>query len=185
MARTLKVAFRDIASRITGFSGPLFGVSFNPPEPERNHIRRLIHFLEDRRVLFVPYHLEVVEEVNHSVGEIRQQLTATLQALPEGSYAASSIRVMRAACRTFMTGPRKDFKYISASWDDRPWDRRRGGRDSGPAFFMALGELRAIFGMHLHALAVAYGIDVEPELAAIMPTDAGADEAHGAGEQQE
>jgi hypothetical protein len=41
---------------------------------------------------------------------------------------------------------------------------------------MALGELRAIFGTHLASLAVAYGIDVEPEFAAIMPTDAGADE---------
>jgi len=176
MARTLKVAFRDLASRITGFSVPIFGVSWNPPEPERNHIRRLIHFLEDRRVLFVPYHLEVVEEVNHSVGEIRQQLTATLQALPDASYAASSIKVMRRACREFMTGPREEFRHI-AGWDDQQWDRRRGGRrDGGPAYFMALGELRALFGMHLAALALAYGIDVEPELAAIMPTDAGANE---------
>lgn len=31
-------------------------------------------------------------------------------------------------------------------------------------------------GDYLHALAGTYGIDVEPELAAIMPTDAGADE---------
>lgn len=178
MARTLKVAFRDLASRVTFSTPPIFGVSasWTPSEPERNHIRRLIHFLEDRRVLFVPYHLEEVQEVHHSVGDIRQQLTATLQALPEKSYAAASIKAMRAACRAFMTGPRKEFKYINASWDDRPWDRRRGGRESGPGFFMALGELRATFGMHLHALAVAYGIDVEPELAAIMPTDAGADE---------
>jgi hypothetical protein len=178
MARTLKVAFRDLASRVTFSTPPIFGVSasWTPSEPERNHIRRLIHFLEDRRVLFVPYHLEEVQEVNHSVGEIRQQLTATLQALPEKSYAAASIKAMRSASRSFMTGPREEFRHLSG-WDRRPWDHRRGGgRDGGPSFFMALGELRATFGMHLHALAVAYGIDVEPELAAIMPTDAGADE---------
>jgi hypothetical protein len=175
MARTPKVAFQDLASRITGFSVPMFGVSWSPPEPERKHIRHLIHFLEDRRVLFVPYHLEVVEEVNHSVREIRHQLTATLQALPEGSYAASSIKVMRRACRVFMTGPREEFRHLPR-WDYHARGRGGVGREDGPGFFMALGELPATFGMHLHALAVIYGIDVDPELAAIMPTDAGKDE---------
>lgn len=173
MARTLKVSFQDLASRITGFSTPIFGVSSKPSEPERNHIRRLIHFLEDRRVLFVPYHLEVIDEVNRPVLEIREQLTETLQALPEASYAVSAVRVLRAACRKFMTAPREEFRHLSG-WRHRPWDR--DGRDDGPSLFMALGELRAIFGMHLASLAVAYGIDVEPELAAIMPTDAGEDE---------
>ncbi len=172
MPRTLKIAFRDLASRITGFSTTIFGVSWNPPEPERNHIRRFIHFLEDRRVLFVPYHLEVVDQVNASILEIRDQLTATLQALPEGSYAIASIRAMRAACRKFLTGPRDEFRHLSGR-------HRWGHHDDGPEFFVALGELRATFGMHIASLAVAYGINVEAELASIMPTDAGTDERQG------
>jgi len=38
-------------------------------------------------------------------------------------------------------------------------------------FFAALGELRAVFGIHIAQLAVKYGIDVEDELAAILPIE--------------
>ena len=36
-------------------------------------------------------------------------------------------------------------------------------------FFVALGELRAIFGTNIGLLAVQYGIDVEDELREILP----------------
>jgi hypothetical protein len=42
-------------------------------------------------------------------------------------------------------------------------------RDLG--IFTALGELRAIFGIHIAQLAVKYGIDVEYELASILPIE--------------
>jgi hypothetical protein len=37
--------------------------------------------------------------------------------------------------------------------------------------FAALGELRAIFGVQIAQLAVKYGIDVEEELASILPIE--------------
>ena len=33
----------------------------------------------------------------------------------------------------------------------------------------AIGELRGVFGIHVAKIAVAYGVDVENDLASIMP----------------
>jgi hypothetical protein len=36
-------------------------------------------------------------------------------------------------------------------------------------FITALGELRGSFGIHLATLATSYGLDMEDELASILP----------------
>ncbi|MGH6983507.1 MAG: DUF6650 family protein [Stellaceae bacterium] len=55
------------------------GVSWNPPTDERDQVRRLFTFLEDRRVLYVAEFLEIPSHVNTSVLEIRKEITARLQ----------------------------------------------------------------------------------------------------------
>ena len=62
-----RMKFKEIVNRLTGFSIPVFGVSWNPPEPEVAVARRVLAFLEDRRVLFNPYHLEVEYQCIDSV----------------------------------------------------------------------------------------------------------------------
>ncbi|MEW5772604.1 MAG: DUF6650 family protein [Thermodesulfobacteriota bacterium] len=162
------IKYRNILSRLTGFSTPLFGVQWNPSEPEREIVRRLLTFLEDRRVLYVPRNLEVESEVEHSVLQIREELTKTLQYLSENSNASGSVRAMRTACRKFLTEPYPVF----------PNTPRRGERDWGPwmhrgefsdGFFVALGELRSVFGIHIATLSVSYGIDLEEDIASILP----------------
>jgi len=54
--------FKQIIGRLTGFSVPIFGVSWNPPEPEVQKARRVLTYLEDRRVLYNPDSLEVPEQ---------------------------------------------------------------------------------------------------------------------------
>ena len=161
-----KIAAKSLAHRLTGFSLPFFGVQWTPPADEREIIRGLLTALEDRRVLFVPYHLEVVSQVTASVLQMRELLTQTLQALPETARAAGSVRAMRAACRKFLEEPHPDFRNLP------PWyGRGRFGDEEGsPPFFVALGELRATFGTHAAALAYQYGIDIEGELASILPS---------------
>lgn len=117
----------------------------------------------DRRVLFVPYHLEVVSQVTSSVLRIRELLTETLQALPETARAAGSVRAMRAACRRFLEEPHPDFRNLPPHYGSG----RFGDEEGSPPFFVALGELRATFGTHVAALAYQYGVDVEGELASI------------------
>lgn len=43
--------FKEMLSRLTGISVPVFGVSWNPPEADCAVGKRAVAFLEDRRVL--------------------------------------------------------------------------------------------------------------------------------------
>ncbi|MDE2346796.1 MAG: hypothetical protein KGL13_10065, partial [Gammaproteobacteria bacterium] len=63
--------FKDIAARLTGISSPIFGVSWKPPETERSVAKRVIAFLEDRRVLYSPSEMEVPDHCVESVLDIR------------------------------------------------------------------------------------------------------------------
>ena len=70
---------------------------------------------------------------------------------------------MRAACRKFLDAVEPLDTDIVLWRRPRMWDRDE--RD----FFMALGELRSVIGIHAAQIAVRYGIDVEEELVAIFP----------------
>ena len=94
--------FDEIALRVTGLSCPIFGVSWNPPEPERAIARRVIAFLENRRVLFSPFEWEMPDHCAQSVIEMRHFITHELQAIESSEEIAQSLRAMRAACRKFL-----------------------------------------------------------------------------------
>lgn len=154
--------FREIVSRITGLSVPIFGVQWNPPEADCVMARRTLVFLEDRRVLFVPSEMEVPHHCVESILRIREQLTAELGQLASDTELARSLRAMRAACRKFLATVEAD-------------DRRaiRFGADQGHfaswIFNGAVGELRGVFGIHIARLAASHGLDIEGDLASILP----------------
>jgi hypothetical protein len=152
----MKINFKKIAKSLTGISTPVFGISWNPPESDREIIRKLITFLEDRRALYNPYDMETPVWVMHSVLEIRKKLTDTLMQLDKDSDIVPHLQAMRAACRKFMD------------------ETERQNRSQYPYFgniFTALGEMRAIFGIHIAQLCVKYGIDIESDLATILPIE--------------
>lgn len=152
--------YKQIIGRLTGFSTPVFGVSWNPPQTDISVARRVIAFLEDRRVFYNPYHMEMEYQCVDSVLETRKFLTETVGGLSEKSELASHLRAIRAACRQF----------LDAVGD--PHHPRRGQRFHGPfdaEFFQALGQLRATAGIHIGAIAVMYGLSVEGSLAEILP----------------
>lgn len=167
MSRRRTIPGVDAARRITGISTPLGGIQWEYAVPEREHVRALITFLEDRRALYVPVHVEVLGQVTASVQAIRGKLTESLEKLPEASNAAAPIRAMRAACRKFLTEPHPEFRNLS--WSHYPEWRRDSRCEASPGFFVALGELRAAVGAQLAVLVAGYGLDLEPELAAILP----------------
>lgn len=152
--------FSEIASRVTGFSVPVFGVSWNPPEPEVTAARRILAFLEDRRVLYDPYHLEIEDQCITSVLDIRRFLTQEIGKLGDGSDLANHLRAIRAACRKFLRESQPGHQRIRTP----PW---HGPFDS--AFILALGDLRSTIGIHVAAIAVMHGLDVEGDLAEALP----------------
>src|SRR5258708_5705110 len=99
------LSWKIIASRIRGLSFSLTGagLSFRPSRPEAEIAQELITFLEDRGVLFDDYQIEVVPRVVASVHDIRKELTTLLRALPNRRGFPQHMRVMRGACRQFLS----------------------------------------------------------------------------------
>lgn len=154
--------FKDIAARLTGISSPIFGVSWTPPETERSVAKRVIAFLEDRRVLYSPSEMEVPDHCVQSVFVIRESLTTEISKLDEKSEIAASLRAMRAACRKFLDTAQADDGRIIRFGAER-------GHYASWTFNGALGEMRGVFGVHVARLAAAYGVNIDKELAAIIP----------------
>jgi hypothetical protein len=154
--------FKEIANRLTGFSCPVFGVSWNPVEADVTKARRIISFLEDRRVLYVPSEVEVPGHCVHSVLEIRRFLTSEIGNLAFDDELPKNLRGMRAACRKFLSTVVDDDRDIVIF-------ANRLGHYASWTFIGALGEMRGVFGMHIAKIAIQYGIDVEDDLASILP----------------
>jgi hypothetical protein len=158
----------EIASRLTGFSTPLGGVSFKPAISDRDVARRVITFLEDRRALFAPYTSEVQEHVVISVQEIRAFITDLLGTGGIATELAEHLRAIRAACRSFLEDTRVVEMYIP---EEGPRQVLREGHwgFTPDIFNEALGRLRATAGIHIGQIAVRYGLEVEDEMASILP----------------
>lgn len=162
----MKIPFREIANRITGFSlsTPVVGagLSWNPPVQEVEIARRLLAYLADRRALYNPYNSETGDYVVRSIIDIRKQLTDELMKIDNASFLSNSIIAMRAACREFLDRV-ENSDDVMMSRHHRVWDR------FDQDFFMALGELRSRLGISIAQIAVRYQIDVEENLESIFP----------------
>jgi hypothetical protein len=159
--------FSEIASRVTGFSTPIFGVSWTPPQLDRDVAERVILFLDDRRVLFVPFEAEMPEHCVQSVFDIRRFLTDVLGQGGLGEDLIGGLRSMRTACRRFITQTDRHHSggQFSRNQPFGNWE-----------FNQALGELRGAFGIHVAQIAMRYGVDVPEPLSSILPLDAGSSE---------
>jgi hypothetical protein len=154
--------YKEVLNRITGFSVPIFGISWNPPTAEIEVARRVLAFLEDRRVLYNPYHIEIEHECVQSVLEIRRFLTGIIGNLQPDSILAAHLRATRTACRAFLDDTNPNGRRIHRpSWSGH----------SESEFFTALGELRATIGFRIAAIVVMHGLEVEKQLASILPPD--------------
>ncbi len=153
--------FKEIANRLTGFSTPVFGVSWNPPKLESEAAQRLITELEDKRVLFNPSDVEVPHHCVESIFQLRCILTGELKNLDRASNLAANINAMRAACRKFLDSVREDERIIRFGSDH--------GHYANWHFISAVGELRGVFGVHIAQVSAQYGINVEAPLSTILP----------------
>lgn len=150
--------------RPTGIGAFGFSLNWEKVPGDEAVARRIVTFLEDRRLLFGERHSEDEMHCVRSAIEIRQFLTNELTRAKPGRSLAESVRAMRTAMRAFVeaAGPdARNFRYHGGHQTDR--------------FSLALGELRSHVGLHLAVIADQYGIEVEPNLAQILPPDVAAD----------
>jgi hypothetical protein len=157
--------FEDVLGRLTGLSCPVFGVSWTPPPNEREAARKLVVFLEDRRVLYASDDMESPSHCVESILKVRSRLTESLELLPADAALTANLRAMRSACR----------KFLDAATPDVVRHAGYGGHQ-GSIFGSALGQLRGVFGVQVAAVAQQYGLDVEDDLASILPNRTDQDE---------
>lgn len=150
--------------RVTGFglSGPLgygFSVQWDYAEGDEEVARQVVVFLEDRRLLFGERHLEDEMHCVRSAIEIRRFVTSELSKAKPGRSLAQSLAAIRVAARAFVeaAGP----QAINFS-------ERRSSLNTDK-FSLALGELRSRVGLQIALIAGHYDIEVEDDLAQILP----------------
>lgn len=156
--------WRQLLSRLRGFTIAGTGPSWEPIEAERDIAHRVVTFFEDRRVLYNPSHLEVPEHCVESVNEMRGFLTDTLADHHSTEGIAENLRAMRAACRRFLDTVQESGGVIII---DNSFE---GGPDAWK-FFSALGELRATIGLHLSIIAANHEIEIHGDLEKIVPPE--------------
>ena len=157
-----KLKFSEIANRLTGISTPLGGLSWESSELTSDAARRVMTFLEDRRVLYSASELEAPSHCVQSVLEIRRFLSSELGRLKADSQLAASIRAMRASCRKFLDRVGADGREVIHYANQR-------GHWASWTCYSALAEMRGTIGVHLAQIAAHFKIDVENELASILP----------------
>lgn len=109
--------FVEILNRLRGIRSPVLGISWNPVEIDRNIARKIVIFLELRRVLYSAYEYASVCPCIKSVTKIKYYLTDILQQIDEKSKLNSYIRAMRNACNKFLTKcpDSKNFRCFSSA----------------------------------------------------------------------
>lgn len=145
--------------RVTGVDTPFGGISWEKTPGDRDIARRVVTFLEDRRVLFGDRHMEDEGHCVASALEIRAFLTDQITSAEPGKELEVSLRAMRASARRFVDagGPHgRDFVQSHSMFQT---DR----------FSLALGDLRTAIGYQLAVILSQYPMPIEEQLASILP----------------
>lgn len=161
-----------MGSRLTGLDFMGIGASWEPAVSDAAVAESVLRYLEDRRVLYAAADVEVADHCVASVLDIRENLTDLLRQGGIDETLTASLRAMRAACRRFLERLRVDPNSNRFEIIDRYRYENRGVLGLHDWILnQAIGELRGIFGVHIALLADRYGLEIEDELASILPSE--------------
>lgn len=150
---------KDVKRRLTTINLPVIGGGFTIKEVEtdRPTAKQALAFLEDRRVLYLPFSQEP-DQVNcvRSVGEIRSRM-ADLLTDAKGEPLRHCLRGVIATARQFLTdvGASRYDTYVPRYPDFQFWQ--------------FLGAFRARVGQGVAILVYVFDLDVWEELESILP----------------
>ena len=159
----MRIGRHGTRHRLTGFTLPTVlgtgggGATWAPEPGETELAGSILRYLEDRRVLYVPYWAEVPDQCIASVHEIREHLRSVVEQCHTRELR-DPLRAIQAACRQFLTdvssiaGP-----LVRANVLDQ-W-----------RFNQSLGSLRARIGVSVAIIIDTFNVDVDEHLAPLLP----------------
>lgn len=148
---------RKLVARLIGIQTPIGGIDWKPPAEERKKARRILTYLAEQQVIGDPYDTVIGSFVAQSVVDLRGRLQCEIEGLPTESVLRDGLRAMHAACRTFL--------------EENQSPRSGYGPPYEAQLHSTLGELRALFGIHIARIACAYDLNVNTHLEGILPPE--------------
>jgi hypothetical protein len=158
---------REVRRRLIGFGFtlPVVGgganATWSVSEADKTTACSALNFLEDRRVLYDPYEVEIAHRCVSSVREIREHLRHVIGQCQTDALR-DPLRAIQAACRQFLTdvqATERDGRYLDIMQDGTPsW-----------LFNQAVGALRGRVGTSVAVIAVTFDVDVDEHLGKILP----------------
>jgi hypothetical protein len=146
---------RELVARLTGIKTPVGGIDWQPSVEEQNRARQVLTYLAKRQVLWDPYDMAIGSFVTQSIVDLRGRLRSEIENLRTNSVLQEGLHVMHAACRRFL--------------EENQSPRSGYGPPYEAQLHSTLGELRALFGIHIARIACAYDLEVDAHLAGILP----------------
>lgn len=165
-----RMRFSEIAARLNGVSTPFGGISWVPPVADVEVARSVLTFLEPRRVLFSSYANEVPSECVRSVIEIRDFLTSVLQRGGIADDLEAPVRLMRRYCIWFLEKVSASEASVPKEDSDRHLFHHEHWALHDYWYGESLGALRAGVGLQAGVIAANYKIDIEDDLASMIPS---------------
>jgi hypothetical protein len=147
----------ELAARLIGIKTPIGGMDWQPPPEEKDRAKRVLTYLAEQGPLWDPYDIAISPFATQSIVDLRGQLRSDLDDLSNGSVLHEALRAMHAACRHFL--------------EENQSPRSGYGPPYEAQLHSTLGELRALFGIHIARIACAYGLELDPRLEGILPPE--------------
>jgi hypothetical protein len=147
----------ELAARLIGIRTPIGGIDWRPPPEEQDRARQVLTYLAEQGALWDPYDIAISSFVAQSIVDLRGQLRSDLDDVSDGSVLHAALRAMHAACRHFL--------------EENQSPRSGYGPPYEAQLHSTLGELRALFGIHIARIACAYDLQVDARLEGILPPE--------------
>ena len=153
--------FKDLARHLTGLSVPWFGLQWTPPPDQTRIARKVLDTVANRRLFYAPDHVENEHACLGSANDLRDHLKQHMDESPPGSIVYQQTKNLQKAARLFVT----ELEALAHSTVPVPHAIKAS------RFYNSLHHFRRTAGVCVASLAAAYGLDIDDELAAMVPFD--------------
>jgi len=153
--KNMKPKEREYVSRLVGIPTPVAGKDWNPPADEQDKARQVLAHIAEQQVLWDRNDKAIISFIVQSVLDIRERVSHDIKNVPPDSILYQGLQAMDMAGRKFL--------------EENQSPRSGYGPPYEAQLHSTLGELRALFGVHITRIACAYDLEIDTCLDGLLP----------------